>query len=76
VAAAQEQAPSTGEAWQSLVFDVSRERDLLPREAFVSIYTAFLGRQNGPRAGWLLASLEGEFVRRRLAEASGLGPAE
>ena len=32
-----------------------------------SIYRVFLGRQNGPRAGWLLASLN-DRIRRRSAE--------
>ena len=34
------------------------------RRAFEAIYRAFLGRPNGPRAGWLLASLD-PGVRRR-----------
>ena len=32
-----------------------------------AIYLAFLGRPNGPRAGWLLAGLEPGFVRRPAA---------
>ncbi len=32
---------------------------------------AFLGRTNGPRAGWLLASLEPGFVVARLRAAAG-----
>jgi lysyl-tRNA synthetase class 1 len=38
--------------------------------AFDAIYRAFLGRPNGPRAGWLLASLDPEFVVKRLREAA------
>ncbi len=34
------------------------------KAAFISLYLAFLGRPNGPRAGWLLASLERDFVIR------------
>jgi lysyl-tRNA synthetase class I len=33
------------------------------------LYAAFLGRSNGPRAGWLLASLEPAFVIARLRDA-------
>ena len=40
------------------------------RHAFEAIYLAFLGRRNGPRAGWLLASLPADFVRERLLAAS------
>ena len=49
------------------------------RDTFAAVYAAFLGRDNGPRAGWLLASLEPGFVAQRLraaaaaAEAAGVG---
>ena len=33
-------------------------------EAFAAVYRAFLDRPNGPRAGWLLASLDRAFVDR------------
>ena len=39
---------------------------LPPGRAFGALYVAFLGRPNGPRAGWLLASLDPTFVVRRL----------
>jgi lysyl-tRNA synthetase class 1 len=63
--------PSTGDGWQALIFDVARSIDLPARRAFEAVYRAFLGRTNGPRAGWLLASLEPEFVVARAWEASG-----
>jgi lysyl-tRNA synthetase class 1 len=49
--------PVSGESWQALVFQVARDRDLPAGQAFGALYRAFLGRSNGPRAGWLLASL-------------------
>jgi lysyl-tRNA synthetase class 1 len=36
------------------------------RDAFAAIYLAFIGKPNGPRAGWLLLSIDPERVRRRL----------
>ena len=36
------------------------------QDAFAAIYLAFLGKPKGPRAGWLLLSIEPERVRRRL----------
>jgi lysyl-tRNA synthetase, class I len=72
-------APASGDDWQSLIFDIARAEDVPPRRAFEAIYLAFLGRPNGPRAGWLLASLEPGFVRERAWEASGwttAGPPE
>ena len=50
------EGPASGEAWQTLVFDVARERELPPGLGFAALYRTFLGRPNGPRAGWLLAS--------------------
>ena len=63
--------PASGDAWQALIFSVAAEHDVPGRRAFEAIYRAFLGRTNGPRAGWLLASLDPVFVRERAREASG-----
>ena len=70
---AEKESAVGGEAWQSLIFDTARARELKPGDAFGSIYRAFLGRSNGPRAGWLLASLNSAFVIGRLREAATSG---
>jgi lysyl-tRNA synthetase class 1 len=70
-------APSSGAQWQAAIFAVASERGLDGKAAFNALYLAFLGRPNGPRAGWLLAGLERSFVIDRLraagttAEAAG-----
>lgn len=66
-------APASGEAWQAEIFASASARGLDARAAFNAIYLAFLGRPNGPRAGWLLASLEHDFVVGRLREAGSAG---
>jgi heme O synthase-like polyprenyltransferase len=43
---------------------------LSPREAFGAIYRAFLGKDSGPQAGWLLAALDRRFVLGRLTEVA------
>ena len=63
--------PADGESWQALLFEVAQEGALPPGRAFAAVYFAFLGRPSGPRAGWLLASLERDFVLARLREAAG-----
>jgi lysyl-tRNA synthetase class 1 len=68
-------APVSGEGWQDRIFSVATDRGLANGRAFAAIYAAFLGRTNGPRAGWLLASLDPEFVVERLRVASGQVPA-
>jgi lysyl-tRNA synthetase class 1 len=68
-------APATGEQWQAAIFSVAAQHGLDAKAAFNAIYLAFLGRANGPRAGWLLASLERDFVIGRL-EAAGAAAGE
>ncbi len=72
--AAERGAPQSGEAWQDLVFRVAEEAAMPAGRAFGALYLAFLGRTNGPRAGWLLAALAPDFVIRRLREAAGWRP--
>ncbi len=69
--AAERDAPTTGDAWQGLIFATATEAALPAGRAFGAIYLAFLGRTNGPRAGWLLASLAPAFVIGRLRRAAG-----
>jgi lysyl-tRNA synthetase class 1 len=72
--AAERDQPASGDAWQALIFSVATEAALPAGRAFAALYAAFLGRPNGPRAGWLLASLELPFVVARLREAAGWPP--
>ncbi len=59
-----------GEVLQAAIFDAARAAELPAGRAFAAIYAAFLGQPHGPRAGWLLASLEPEFVEARLRQAA------
>ncbi len=63
-------APASGDAWQDAIFVTAGERGIEAKAAFDALYRSFLGRSNGPRAGWLLASLDVAFVIRRLREAA------
>jgi lysyl-tRNA synthetase class 1 len=67
---ASRERPASGDAWQNLIFTVATELGVPAKAAFGALYAAFLGRPNGPRAGWLLASLDPGFVRHRLEEAA------
>jgi lysyl-tRNA synthetase, class I len=68
---ASREQPESGDAWQTLIFTIATEEGVPGRKAFEAIYRAFLGRPNGPRAGWLLASLDSAFVIGRATEAAG-----
>jgi lysyl-tRNA synthetase class 1 len=68
-----EEPPSGGAAgdqWQARIFESAAAGGVPAGEAFRALYLAFLGRPSGPRAGWLLASLDREFVIERLREAA------
>ncbi len=67
--AAEAETPVAGDAWQDLIFRTAEQTDVASGWAFEALYRAFLGRPNGPRAGWLLASLDRGFVLGRLREA-------
>jgi lysyl-tRNA synthetase class 1 len=69
--------PRGGDAWQSAIFAAAATAGLPSGRAFAALYLAFLGRTNGPRAGWLVAGLDPAFVIARLREAAGAqsGPA-
>jgi lysyl-tRNA synthetase class 1 len=53
-----------------LIYDLAQELGLDPKKFFQAVYLAFLGDRQGPKAGWFLASLDREFVLRRLKEAA------
>ncbi len=60
----------TGEELQAAVYEKSKEKGISSMDAFKAIYAAFLGKDHGPKAAWLLQSLDRDFVKERLQEAS------
>jgi lysyl-tRNA synthetase class 1 len=51
--------------WHDKIYEITSTVDTEPKEIFKAIYIALLGKPSGPRAGWLLASLDTEFLRNR-----------
>jgi lysyl-tRNA synthetase, class I len=60
----------SGEQLQAATFQAAQEKDVPAGRAFGALYAAFLGQGSGPRAGWLLAALDRDFVIQRLREAA------
>ncbi|HLN12172.1 MAG TPA: lysine--tRNA ligase [bacterium] len=60
----------SGDTLHAYLHELKAELGLSPREAFGAIYQAFLGKDSGPQAGWLMASLDRQFVLKRLREVS------
>lgn len=64
----EEKSTWKGEELHSEIHEVKKSMEITPKDAFSAIYLSFLGKDSGPQAGWLLASLDHEFVAKRLTE--------
>lgn len=60
----------SAEDLQTAIYESSKEKGISSLEAFKAIYAAFLGKDHGPKAAWLLESLDKDFVKERLRKAS------
>ena len=59
-----------GEELHSELHEIKKSMEISPKDAFSAVYLSFLGKESGPQAGWLLASLDHEFVATRLYNMS------
>jgi lysyl-tRNA synthetase class I len=57
--------------WHDKIYELATAANIETKEIFKAIYMALLKKPSGPRAGWLLASLDSEFLKERF-EAAGL----
>jgi len=62
----------TAEAWHKKIYEIAATLSIEPKEVFEAMYRALLKKPSGPRAGWLLASLEPSFLKERLEVAEKL----
>jgi lysyl-tRNA synthetase, class I len=64
------------EAMQERLYEIAKEVGLttpegkVSRAAFESLYITFIGKPTGPRAAWLVTTLDPAFVKTRLDEAA------
>lgn len=56
------------EDFQKALYVWSKELAIPSKDAFAAIYLALIGKNHGPKAGWLILSLDKEFVRNRFSE--------
>ena len=57
----------TAEDLQTDIYNLAKEAGISSKEAFTAIYTALLGKDHGPKAAWLIESLDKEFLQKRFA---------
>ena len=58
------------EDFQINLFEWAKELNLQSKEAFSAIYMSLLNKNYGPKAGWIILSLDKEFVKKRFSEAA------
>ena len=54
--------------FQKNLYEWAKELDLSSKEAFAAIYLALIGKDHGPKAAWLILSLDRKFVNKRFEE--------
>ncbi len=64
------------EAFQTKIYDIAKELGIPSKEAFAAIYLSLIGKDHGPKAGWLILSLDKEFVKKRFSQVSLRGRSE
>ena len=57
-----------GEDLQTRIYDLGKELGLNGKQSFAAIYLSLIGKDHGPKAGWLILSLDKEFVQKRFIE--------
>ncbi|MCL5432995.1 MAG: lysine--tRNA ligase [Patescibacteria group bacterium] len=56
------------EDFQKNIYECAKGLDMSSKDAFSAIYISLLGKDHGPKAGWLILSLDKTFVQKRFAE--------
>lgn len=56
--------------FEKRLYQLSQELELPGKEAFSAIYFSLIGKDHGPKAAWLILSLEKKFVKKRFKEAT------
>lgn len=55
----------SAEDFQNEIYQMGKGLGLNSQETFQAVYTALLGKTAGPKAAWLILSLDTDFVRKR-----------
>ncbi|HUQ85303.1 MAG TPA: lysine--tRNA ligase [Candidatus Limnocylindrales bacterium] len=58
------------EEFQTRIYDLGKGLGLSGKETFAAIYTVLIGKDHGPKAAWLILSLENEFIKNRFQEVT------
>lgn len=54
--------------FQKNLYEWAKDLGVPSKEAFAALYISLIGKDHGPKAAWLITSLDKEFVRKRFEE--------
>lgn len=57
------------EELQTQLYEWAKGFNLSSKDAFAALYISFVGKDHGPKAAWLLLSLDKKFAKKRFDEA-------
>lgn len=57
------------EEFQAQIYEFGKEIGLNGKETFGAIYKVLIGKDHGPKAAWLILSLDKKFIKERFGEA-------
>ncbi|MDD2822906.1 MAG: lysine--tRNA ligase [Candidatus Daviesbacteria bacterium] len=60
----------SAEDLQLKLYELSKERGLEAKKAFGAIYMALIGKESGPKAGWLLQQYPSDKIAERIEEVT------
>lgn len=60
----------TPEEFQTGIYELGKSLGLSSQETFESFYLSLIGKNHGPKAAWLVLSLDKEFIKKRFLDAS------
>lgn len=64
------QAKLDGQTLHTELHEIRKRNNLEPKDFFGPLYTAFLGKDHGPKIGWFLSVLDRDFLVKRLTDIS------
>lgn len=56
------------ESFQKELYEWAKELGLSSKDAFSAIYLSLIGKDHGPKAGWLILALDKDFIKKRFLD--------
>jgi lysyl-tRNA synthetase class 1 len=61
---------SDPEKFQNEIYQAGKELGLTSSDTFKAVYLSLIGKKSGPKAAWLILSLDKKFIAKRFKEAA------